>query len=185
MKDLAVKLSGIGAVLICIPVMISISKGDAYNPATYFLWGLLSIVCTIVLWRAKRGGHVLLAGYTVSDLTIGAYAYAKSGRASFGSFEWYVAGLVVVCIIAYVWCEHRGKFTPSVIINGIACMIAGIPLIVDSFHDPHKFNFVNAVIYLALSSLGFYGEKNFNGKFIPGLSIGYWILAMIGVLIAR
>jgi hypothetical protein len=185
MKSLAVKLSGIGAVLICIPVMISINKGDAYNPASFFLWALLSVVCTIVLWRAKKGGHVLMAGYTVSDASIGTYAFVKSGKAIFGTFEWCIAGLVVVCIAAYLWCESRKKFTPSVIINGIACMIAGIPLIVDSFHSPHTFSFMNSTIYLTLSSLGFYGETSFNGKFIPGLSMAYWIVAMVGVFILR
>ncbi|NBQ47174.1 MAG: YHYH protein [Sphingobacteriia bacterium] len=120
MKDLAVKLGGIGAVLVCIPVMISISKGDAYNPTSFFLWSLLSVVCAIVLWRAKKGGHVMFIGYVISDFLIGSYAYAKSGKASFGTFERYVAALVVACIIAYVWCEYRKKFTPSVIINGTA-----------------------------------------------------------------
>ncbi len=184
-KDLAVKLSGIGAVLVCIPVMISISKGDAYNPTSFFLWSLLSVVCAIVLWRAKKGGHVMFIGYVISDFLIGSYAYAKSGKASFGTFERYVAALVVACIIAYVWCEYRKKFTPSVIINGTAMMIAGFPIIVDSFREPQKFNFVNAWIYLTLSGLSLYGERNFNGKFTPGLSVTYWIVAIVGVLVLR
>jgi len=185
MKTLATQISGIGAVLICLPVMLDINRGGAYNPATFFLWALLSVVCTITLWRAKKGGHILMMGYTISDFSIGLYASIKSSKPSFGPFEWFTAALVVICIVIYVWCESRKQLTPSVIINGLACIIAGVPLIVDSFREPHKFGYGIAGAYIALSGLGFYGESTFNGRFIPALSVVYWIVAVVGVTIAR
>lgn len=185
MKELCVKLSGIGALLICIPVIYRISQGDLFNPASFFLWSLLSMVCTVVLVRAKKGGYAMMAGYVLSDLSIGICAYLKNGKASVGAFEWFIVVLTALCAAIYVSCEMKKSFTLSVVVNGIACMVAGIPLVVDSFREPYKVSFSIVALYMIVSSLGYYGERNFNGKFIPGLSIIYWLVIVVGVLIAR
>lgn len=185
MKDLCVKLSGIGALLISIPVIYRISKGDNFNPASYFLWGLLSIVCTVVLIRAKKGGYMIMAGYVLSDFCIGIAASLKNGTFSFGQFEWFIVAITLICAVVYVICEVKKSFTLSVIINGLACMIAGIPLVVDSWKNPYKISFTIIGLYTLVSSLGYYGERNFNGKFIPGISIIYWIILTGGVIFAR
>jgi hypothetical protein len=185
MKDLCVKLSGVGALLICIPVIYQISQGDMFNPASFFLWSLLSVICVIVLVRAKKGGWIMMAGYALSDLLIGIAAYLKSGRATIGTFEWFIVALTAICAVIYVSCELRKSFRLSVIVNGIACMVAGIPLIVDSVRNPYKVSFYIIGLYMIVSLLGYYGERNFNGKFIPGLSLIYWIIIVGGVLIAR
>jgi hypothetical protein len=185
MKDLCVKLSGIGALLICLPVIYRISQGDMFNPASFLLWSMLSVVCVVVLVRAKKGGWVMMAGYALSDFSIGITAYLKSGKASIGGFEWFIVALTAFCAVIYVHCELRKSFKLSVIVNGIACMVAGIPVIVDSILNPYKVSFVIIGLYMAVSALGYYGERNFNGKFIPGLSLIYWITIIGGVLIAR
>lgn len=185
MKELCVKLSGIGALLICIPVIYRISQGDLFNPASFFLWSLLSLVCVVVLVRAKKGGYMLMAGYALSDLSIGICAYLKNGKANVGAFEWFIVVLTVLCAAIYIHCEIKKNFTLSVVVNGIACMVAGIPLAADSFREPHKVSFSIITLYMIVSGLGYYGERNFNGKFIPGLSIIYWLVIVAGVLIAR
>jgi hypothetical protein len=184
-KNLCVKISGLGALLICLPIIYRIWQGDQFNPASFFLWSGLSVVCTIVLWRAKKGGHVLLGCYVLSDLTIAICALLKQGQMTFGKFEWFVAGITIACTGLYLWCESRKKYTASVVSNGIACIIAGIPQAIDSLQNPEKANLVIVMLYTFISGLAYYGEKNFNGKFIPGLSVLYWIFITIGVLIAR
>lgn len=190
MKGLCVKMSGVGALLICIPVVYRIHAGDVFNPASYFLWAALSLVCFVVLLRAKDGGHTLLAGYFLSELIIGLYACVKSGKATLGKFEWFIVALTAACAAIYVWCEASSRkrglkaFKPSVIVNGIACMIAGMPLLVDSIRDPRKMSFTICALYIIISWLGYYGEKTFNGKFIPGLSILYWAVIVVGMLVS-
>ncbi|MEK7642147.1 MAG: hypothetical protein AAB365_04145 [Patescibacteria group bacterium] len=192
MKDLCVKLSGIGALLICIPVMWRISQGDVFNPASYFLWSLLSLVCVLVLLRDKKGGHTMMIGYVASDFLIGFYAYRKLGKASFGSFEWLIVALTGVCVCIWLWCEHVARrdkkqdFKPSVITNTVACMIAGIPQIIDSFKNPYQVSFVICAFYMLVSGLAYYGEKpTLNGRLLPGVSIIYWIIMIVGLIIAR
>ncbi len=198
MKKICVKLSGWGALLVCVPVMYQIHKGDIFNPASYFLWSALSLICSLVLIRAKEGGHTMMLGYFLSDFSVGLYASLRSGKAIFGKFEWFVIALTILCIIIYVWCELRGDakqsdqdpkakkvFKPAVIVNGVACMIAGLPQIADSFRDPHSISFVICGLYVVISCLAYYGEENFNGKFIPGLSLFYWFALVWGILVAR
>jgi hypothetical protein len=185
MKELCVKLSGVCALLMSLPVMYRIHEGDIFNPTSYFLWSLLSLICVVVLVRGKKGGYTIMAGYVLSDLSIGIYAYLKSGRASIGWFEWFIVGLTAVCTIVYVWCEMRGSFKPAVIVNATACMIAGIPLFVDTFERPQHMSFLICWLYTGVSSLGFYGERHFNGKLIPGLSIIYWVILIIRMTVAH
>ena len=186
MKNFCLRLSGLGALFICIPVIYRISKGDIFNPASFFLWGLLSLVCAVVLIRAKKGGHILVIGYFFSDLLIASYAYIKSGKASFGNFEWLIIILTCICAGLYAWCEFRGDFKPAVITNATACMVAGIPQIVDSFRKPYQMSLVICGIYTLISVLNYYGEQpNLNGRLLPGLSILYWIVIIGGVIIAR
>lgn len=185
MKNLLVKMSGIGALLICLPVMYRIHQGDSFNPASYFLWSLLTLVCTVTLIRSKKGGHTMMIGYFFSDISIGIYAYVKSGRASFGQFEWFVIGLTLICICVYVACELRKSFRPAVIVNATACMIAGLPLLVDSIRNPTQMSLVICWLYILVSVFGYYGERTFDGKLIPGLSIIYWIVIIGGIMIAR
>lgn len=126
-----------------------------------------------------------MIGYFFADSSIGVYAYIKGGKASFGQFEWLIIAHTLTCAILYVICELRKNFRPAVILNGIACMVAGIPLVVDSFRNPHQMSYMVCFIYLIISSLTLYGERDFNGKFIPKLSIGYWILVISGITVAR
>lgn len=185
MKNLCVKLSGVGALLICVPVMYRIAAGDMFNPMSYFLWSFLSLICGVVLIRAKKGGHTMMAGYFFSDFSVGIFAYVKSGKASFGGFEYFVAALTVACICIYVWCELRKSFKPAVISNAIACVIAGIPLMVDALQNPNRMSLFIANSYLLISLLAYYGEQTFNGKLIPGLSVVYWIIILVGVTVQR
>jgi hypothetical protein len=186
MKKVCLTISGIGTLLVCLPVMYRISQGDIINPASFFLWALLSLVCSIVLVHDKKGGYVLTIGYFFSDLAIATYAYNKSGRASFGWFEWFVIGLTLACISIYLKCALKGNLRPAVITNATACMIAGLPQIADSFRNPYQMSFVICGIYLAVSALNYYGEeKTLNGRLLPGLSIIYWIIMIIGIITSR
>ncbi len=185
MQKWLVRLSGLGALLISIPVMYRIHEGDRFNPVSYFLWSSLALICTITLIRAKKGGYMLMGGYVLSDASVGTYAYFHGGSSSLGKFEWFITALVMICAALYVWCESRKNFKPAVIINGTACIIAGIPVIADSFQNPHQMSLVICYLYLLISAMAYYGERSFNGKFIPGLSIGYWILIIGGIAILR
>jgi hypothetical protein len=107
MKNTCVKLGGLGALLICLPVMWRIHEGDKFNPLSFFLWSALSVVCAIVLIRAKKGGHTMVLGYVLSDFLIGFYAYLKSGRIEFGKFEWFIVALTTVCAVFFEICSKR------------------------------------------------------------------------------
>lgn len=181
-----VKLGGLGALLVCIPVMWKIHQGDRFNPVSYYLWTLLSLVCTVVLVRAGKGGVTMMGGYVLSDFSVATYAYIKSGQAVFGKFEWFIVSLTLVCAILYVWCESKKNYTPSVIVNAIACCVAGIPQIMDTFHDPYSMGFMICIMYMMVSVLSYYGEQpSLNGRLIPGVSIVYWIIMIVGILIGR
>lgn len=185
MKELCVKLSGIGALLICGPVIYRISQGDVFNPASFFLWSALALVSTIVLVRAKKGGHVLIAGYFLSDLIIGICAYRQTGQMKMEAFEWFVLAITATCTIIYLICELRGNLRPAVISNAAALMMAGMPQLIDFIQHPHQTSFVICGLYMLINVLGFYGERTFNGKLIGGLSIIYWTVIIVGVGVNR
>ena len=183
---MCIKLGGIGALLICLPVMWEIHQGDRFNPVSYFLWTFLSLICTIVLIRAKKGGWVMMAGYVLSDCAVGLYAYAKSGKAEFGHFEWFIVALTAICACLYVWCEKKNNFTPAVITNAIACVLAGIPQMIDSFKNPAQVNITIACLYVGISGISCYGERpTLNGRLISGLSVIYWLIIIANTTIAR
>lgn len=185
-KSFAVKLGGILALLVGIPVIWRIHEGDILNPMSYFLWTSLSIICAFVLFRAKKGGVTMLLGYIVSDFSIGFYAYLKSGKAEFGRFEWAVAVITAFCAIIYIVCELRQDYTPSVIVNTTACIVAGVPLVADSYKHPHQMSFLVAGLYLLVSGLSFWGEKpNLHARLLPGASAVYWIVIIIMVMVRR
>jgi hypothetical protein len=186
MKKLSVRLGGLGALLIAIPIMYRIHEDDIFNPASYFLWSLLSLICFVTLIRAGNGGHTMMMGYFFSDISIAIYSYVKSGRASLGSFEWFIIVITALCAVLYIFCEMQKNFKPAIIANASACFIAGFPQIADSFRNPYQMSLVICGLYMLISSLAFYGEKpTLNGRLIPGLSIIYWILIIVGLLIAR
>ena len=183
---MCVKLGGLGAVLICIPVIWAIHQGSRFNPVSYFLWTFLSIVCTVVAIRAKKGGWMMMAGYTVSDFAVGLYAYIKSGRAEFGRFEVFIVTLAAICACLYVWCELKKNFTPAVITNATACLLVGIPQMIDAFKSPDQVNLKIAYLYVAISGVTFYGETpTLNGRLIPGLSTIYWLVIIVATAIVR
>ncbi len=185
MKDLCVKLSGLGALLTAFPVMYSISKGGIFNSASYFLWALLALVCGVILFRGKKGGYTMMIGYVISDGAIGIYAYIKSGRATFETFEKFVMLLTALCAAVYIFCEVKKNFKPAVVVGGLAIVVAGIPQLLNSFQDPQRVSFAIGGFYIFLSSLGLYGEKNFEGKFVQLLSVLYWtmLLGAVAVLL--
>jgi hypothetical protein len=186
MKNLCVKLGGLGALLMSIPVMWRIHEGDKFNPLSFILWSLLSLVCVVVLVRAKKGGHTMMIGYTVSDFMIGYYAYAKQGRVVFGNFEWFIVGLTIVCSCLYVWCELKKNFAPAVIMNAVACALAGIPQIDDIFKDPYQISFIICVLYASIAAISCYGEKpTLNGRLLSGFSVFYWVLIIVRISVAR
>jgi len=183
MKDLCVKIGGLGALLVCLPVIWRIYEGDAFNSVSYVLWSALSLVCTIVLIRAKKGGHTLMACYVLSDLLIGVYAYVHTGQAHFGGIEWFIVALAAGCASVYVWCEYRKNFRPAVIMNGASLVVAGIPQMVDSFRHPEHVSILICSLYVLISAFSYYGEKpTLNGRLIPVLSMVYW-LVIIGATI--
>jgi hypothetical protein len=183
MKKMCVQLSGIGALLICAPVVYRILQGDSFNPTSYFLWSALSVLCSTVLYRAGKGGHVMMIGYTLSDLIIAIASCIKKGQMVFGKFELFVVILTTICAAVYVRCEVKKSYTASVILNGIACIVAGVPFFWESIQDPQGVSLWISCSYAIISSLGYYGETSFNGKFIPGISVVYW-LAIIARKIA-
>jgi hypothetical protein len=184
MKNLCVKLSGIGALLTCIPVIYRIDQGDIFNPASYFLWCALSLVCTFVYIHTKEGGHVIMAGYFLADLSVGIYAYIKSGKAHFGAFEWFVGFMTMACIALYVLCRLRKSMMPAVVASGGACIIAGIPLLVDTFRDPSGMSYSICWMYTALSVIAFWGGDTFQSRFVPTLSVFYWGAIIVRLVIA-
>lgn len=180
MKDLLVKLGGLGALLICIPVIWRISQGDIFNPVSFLLWSSLSLVSAIVLLRAKNGGHTLMFAYWLSDLSVGVSAWIKTGKIRFGYFEAFIVVLIMVCVFLWLWCEKRNNLKPSVIANASALMIAGIPQFLDIFRDPSSVSLVICWLYLIISAFSYIGEKpTLNARLIPGLSVIYWIPIMI------
>jgi len=191
-RKLSVWFGGVGALLICIPVMYRIHEGDRFNPASYFLWVSLAALAAIVLIRQNKGGYMMMLGYVLSDGLIGGYAYLKSGRASFGWFEWFVAILVGICAAIYVRLEAREfrkpeterRYMSSIITNGIAATIAGVPVFVESVLDPYRMSYWICAAYLAVSASSWFGEGSRGGKFIPRLSTYYWIV-LIGCLAVR
>ena len=186
MKEICKKLGGLGALLTCIPVIYRINQGDAFNPTSFFLWSMLSLICFIVLYRTKRGGHVLMGGYVFADLSIGLWAYHKSHVVQFGKFEMFIVGMAMACAGLYAWCESRKNFRPAVMTNATALVLAGVPQILDSFAEPFKVSFGVCSVYIAVSALSYYGEEQtLEARLIPGLSIVYWVVIIGGVLIER
>ncbi len=183
LKRLFVTMSGVGALLIALPVMYRIYKGDVFNPITYLLWAGFSVLCTYVLVRDKQGGHVMMIGYCISDLAIGLYALYKGNAATIGTFDCFVVGLVVFCALVYLRCAARHDLRLSIITNATACIIAGLPLLWNSIKNPQQMSFMVCFAYLAVSGFGYYGEKSFNGKLIPGVSIVYWVICIGGMAI--
>ncbi|HEU5114937.1 MAG TPA: hypothetical protein VFT82_04200 [Candidatus Paceibacterota bacterium] len=184
-RNVLVKLSGVCALLVSLPVIYRIYEGDLLNPTSYFLWSSLSLVCFVVLIRANEGGHTMMVGYFLSDLCIGTYALIKGGQSKFGWFEILVICLTVICAAIFARCELRKKYNPAVIASGIACVVAGIPLLIDAFVHPYKMSYMICLCYLAISLFGYFGETTFKGKFIPGLSAVYWLVILGGVAVER
>lgn len=185
-RNLCVNLGGWGAFLICLPVIWSIYNGDKYSATSYFLWSLLSIVVTVVLIRARRGGYKIMLGYVLSDFSIGFYAYLKDRSLTFGYFEAMIATLTVMCLIMYVWSERRERFRPAVIMSAIAAIVAGIPQIFYSFAHPFSTSVTVCALYIIVSMLSYYGDKpTFEARLIPGLSVVYWLVIVVGVFYYR
>lgn len=183
-KLICVRLGGLGALLICLPVMWRIHEGDTFNSLSYFLWTLLSLIVTLVYIRDKKGGVTMMAAYVLSDLSIGTYAYYKTGKAVFGRFEVGILILTILCLGLYVVCEVRKRFTPSVILNATAAVIAGIPQFLTGIKDPSSIALWICVLYTLISALSYYGEKpTLNGRLIPAVSIIYWLI-LIGRIIS-
>ena len=186
MKNLCVKLSGLGAALMCFPVIWRVHEGDALNPVSYLLWSMLSLVSTIVLLRAKKGGATLMAGYIFSDLAIAAYIFVHKGRYVFGAFEQVIVVMTMVCTLFYLRCKSKGNLTPSVILNALTILCAGIPQVVDIFEHPFHMSYFICVLYFLISTLSYYGEQpTLHARLIPGISILYWIVVVIGMMLMR
>lgn len=185
-KKWCVRAGGALALLVCIPILWRIHEGDILNPMSYFLWSFLSLICAVSLIRAKEGGATMVLGYIFSDFSIGLYAYKKSGKAEFGRFEWIIAALTILCVFMYMVCEKRKRYTPSVILNTTACIIAGVPLMIESFQSPYSISYLVCFLYLCVSGLTFFGEQpNLKAKLLPGASIVYWIIIVIGLVFLR
>ncbi len=185
-RNLCKNLGGFGAVLVCLPVIWGIFQGDKFNPVSYFLWSLLSVVCVVVLVRAGQGGYTIMIGYILSDFAIGACAYYKNGRLSFGYFEAFVTTLTIMCLAMYVWCDRRKKYRPAVIVCATAAILAGVPQIVDSFNNPFQTSLLICILYSLISFLSYYGDRpTFEARLIPGLSIIYWFTIIIIVICNR
>lgn len=179
-------LGGLGAALVCLPIIWGIFHGDKFNPVTYFLWSLLSVVCAIVLFRAGKGGYHIMVGYTLSDLIIGLCAYYKSGILKFGNFEAFISVLTIMCLAMYVWCERRKYYKPAVVACAVAAITAGVPQVFDSFNNPTQTSILICLLYILVSFLSYYGDKpTFEARLIPGLSMIYWLVIIIGVIHGR
>jgi hypothetical protein len=176
-------MGGLGAFLICIPVIWSIYRGDKYSATSYFLWSIMSVVVTVVLIRAREGGYTIMAGYVLSDFSIGLYVYLKDKTVTFGYFEAMVAVLTLMCLCMYVWSERRKRFRPAIVMCAIAAIVAGIPQIFYSFAHPFSTSLTICFLYIIVSALSYYGDKpTFEARLIPALSIVYWMVIIFGVI---
>jgi hypothetical protein len=128
-------------------------------------------------------GYTIMAGYVLSDFSIGLYVYLKDKTVTFGYFEAMVAVLTLMCLCMYVWSERRKRFRPAIVMCAIAAIVAGIPQIFYSFAHPFSTSLTICFLYIIVSALSYYGDKpTFEARLIPALSIVYWMVIIFGVI---
>ncbi len=140
---LAVVLTGLVPYLLLI---IGIIKGKVKQSfATWILWLTLDgiMLRSIIV---QDGNPVLFSIFTIGTLVVTIFLIVYK-QFSWGKFESFVAGLVFICIIAYL---VGGPYL-STIATAIALDVAGIPQIIDTYKDP-KSTSTKAYILFTLSS---------------------------------
>lgn len=117
-----------------IPLSVQILSGKVeQNLVSWFLWFVLDGVAagSLIL---QKGNYMLPLVYALGSLIIAIFIFAKSGNAVWTRLEVMVVILVAICMI--IW-YFSGSYYAT-IASALAACIAGIPLILDSYHNPHK-----------------------------------------------
>jgi hypothetical protein len=122
------------AICMYIPLSVQILSGKAeQNLVSWFLWAVLDGVAagSLIL---QKGNFILPLVYTLGSLIIAIFIFVKSKSAIWTRLEMMVVIMVGICMV--IW-YFSGSYYAT-IASSVAACIAGIPVILDSYHNPHK-----------------------------------------------
>ena len=114
--------------------------------ATWLLW----LILDLILWKSVRdqGGEELLIKVFCAGTFVTTIILIATGHFSWGYFETFVSGLVVICIIIF---SIAGPYYGT-IAGAIALTIAGIPQVYETILDPKS---CPTLVYLLFATSSF------------------------------
>lgn len=147
------------AIVLYFPLWWQIKEraGAGQNFLTWILWFSLDVVVTASL-VSKKGNLLLAATYTIGSFITVLVIRKFGDKGRWTRFETMVLALVFLSMA--VWCFSGDRM--ATIASTTAIVIAGIPLLVDTFKEPKKAPLAVYAGYVVASCLSAVGGKNWS-----------------------
>lgn len=149
-------IGGIIGILIHIPLLISIWSGKVRQSfTTYALWSALDFIAAYSIYTQDGNFwlpflYAIGAGLTSLSLLI-------KKNFSWSNLDWFVVGLVIVCIIIQY---EIGEFW-SMIASVASLTIASIPQVIDTYKQPKNTPSLIYLIFCLANIISLLGAKSF------------------------
>lgn len=145
---------GFSAYLIGMYYIIRKNKYPSF--ASYALWAILDGIMLYHAAQNPEGANLpIIAGFTIGSAFTAIVLLAK-GAFSWGKTEWIVTFLIIVCL--YV--KYNYSHNTMTIATATALMLAGVPLLIDTFKKPDSVPTSVWVLFAIGSIVAFMGKKS-------------------------
>lgn len=145
---------GFSAYLVGIYYIIRQQKYPSF--ASYALWATLDGIMLYHAAQNPEGANLpIIAGFTIGSAVTAIILLAK-GKFSWGKTEWIVTFLIIVCL--YV--KYNYSHNTMTIATATALMLAGIPLLLDTWKKPDTVPTRVWGIFAVGSIIAFFGKTS-------------------------